>query len=68
MSTIWMQAIRNALADHAGNRTAAARRLGIDPSTLHRKMHRYQIDPKPRQTATRSIGDAGGFFRNVFDI
>ncbi len=41
------QAILNALADHAGNRTAAARRLGIDPSTLYRKMHRYEIDPNP---------------------
>ena len=37
------QAIRDALASHDGNRTAAARQLGINPSTLYRKMHRYGI-------------------------
>lgn len=36
-------AVRQALADHGGNRTAAARQLGIDPSTLYRKMRRYGI-------------------------
>lgn len=37
-------AIQDALRHHAGNRTAAARQLGIDPSTLYRKMHRYGIE------------------------
>ncbi len=37
------QAIRDALRDHNGNRTAAARQLGIDPSTLYRKMRRYEL-------------------------
>jgi PAS domain S-box-containing protein len=37
------QAIREALRHHAGNRTAAARQLAIDPSTLHRKIRRYGI-------------------------
>lgn len=37
------RAIRDALRTHEGNRTAAARQLGIDPSTLYRKMRRYGI-------------------------
>ena len=37
------QAIKQALRDHAGNRSAAARQLDIDPSTLYRKMRRYGI-------------------------
>ena len=37
-------AIEEALGNHAGNRTAAARQLAIDPSTLYRKMHRYGIE------------------------
>ena len=37
------RAIRQALRDHGGNRTAAAKHLGIDTSTLYRKMHRYGI-------------------------
>ncbi len=37
------QAIQEALHDHANNRSAAARQLGIDPSSLYRKMHRYGI-------------------------
>lgn len=36
-------AIREALLDSGNNRTAAAKRLGIDPSTLYRKMKRYGI-------------------------
>ena len=36
-------AIREVLLDNANNRTAAARQLGIDPSTLYRKMARYGI-------------------------
>lgn len=36
-------AIQEALRNHGGNRSAAARQLGIDPSSLYRKMHRYGI-------------------------
>ncbi len=36
--------IRDALCRHAGNRTRAARQLGIDPSTLHRKIKALGID------------------------
>lgn len=37
------QAILKALHDHANNRSAAARQLDIDPSSLYRKLHRYGI-------------------------
>jgi PAS domain S-box-containing protein len=37
------RAIREALLDNANNRTAAAKQLAIDPSTLYRKMKRYDI-------------------------
>lgn len=37
------KAISESLADHNGNRAAAARQLKIDPSTLYRKMKRYGI-------------------------
>lgn len=41
--------IRDALGKHQGNRTAAAKQLGIDPSTLHRKIRAYGIDiPSPK--------------------
>ena len=41
--------IRDALGKHQGNRTAAARQLGIDPSTLHRKIKALGIDmPSPK--------------------
>jgi DNA-binding NtrC family response regulator len=36
--------IRDALSKHQGNRTAAAKQLGIDPSTLHRKIRSYGIE------------------------
>ena len=35
--------IQEALLDNSNNRTAAAKQLGIDPSTLYRKMKRYGI-------------------------
>ena len=37
------RAIREALLSHDGNRTAAARQLAIDPSTLYRKMKRLGL-------------------------
>jgi len=41
--------IRDALSKHQGNRTAAAKQLGIDPSTLHRKIKATGIDvPSPK--------------------
>ncbi|MFM1870722.1 MAG: hypothetical protein RL398_144, partial [Planctomycetota bacterium] len=36
--------LRDALAAHDGNKAAAARALGIDYTTLHRKLKRYAID------------------------
>jgi PAS domain S-box-containing protein len=36
-------AIKGALLDNADNRAATARQLGIDPSTLYRKMKRFGI-------------------------
>lgn len=38
------RAIREALDRHAGHRAAAASELGIDPSTLYRKLKRYDIE------------------------
>ncbi|WP_019625448.1 sigma-54-dependent Fis family transcriptional regulator [Thioalkalivibrio sp. ALJT] len=35
--------LREALVAHAGNRSQTARALGMDRSTLWRKMHRYQL-------------------------
>jgi DNA-binding NtrC family response regulator len=41
--------IRDALSKHLGNRTTAAKQLGIDPSTLHRKIKSLGIDmPSPK--------------------
>lgn len=37
------RAIREALAAHNNNRIRAAGQLGIDPSTLHRKLKRYHL-------------------------
>ncbi len=37
--------IANALQRHHGNRAAAARQLGINPSTLFRKLKTLGIDP-----------------------
>jgi PAS domain S-box-containing protein len=40
--------IRAALARHQGNRALAARELGIDPSTLYRKIQRLGVDTPAR--------------------
>ncbi|HCW19649.1 MAG TPA: sigma-54-dependent Fis family transcriptional regulator, partial [Achromobacter sp.] len=39
-------ALRSALASCAGNVSEAARRLGIDRSTVHRQMRRYGLTPR----------------------
>lgn len=44
LRSIEKHAVQEALDHHGGNRTAAARELGIDPSTLYRKMRRYGIE------------------------
>ena len=47
--------IRDALSRHQGNRTAAAKQLGIDPSTLHRKIKSLGIDvPSPKVRKARA--------------
>ena len=43
LRSVEKRTVEEALRHHGGNRTAAARELGIDPSTLYRKMHRYGI-------------------------
>jgi DNA-binding NtrC family response regulator len=43
LKSLEKRAIQDALRDHADSRSAAARQLGIDPSSLYRKMHRYGI-------------------------
>ena len=40
--------IRDALCKHEGNRSLAARALGIDPSTLYRKIRQLDIDAPKR--------------------
>lgn len=44
LRSVEKRAVQEALDHHGGNRTAAAKELGIDPSTLYRKMHRYGIE------------------------
>ena len=39
--------IENALRRHSGNRSQAAADLGINPSTLYRKIRAYGIVPPP---------------------
>jgi PAS domain S-box-containing protein len=43
LKSVEKHTIENALRDNAGNRSATARQLGIDPSSLYRKMRRYGI-------------------------
>jgi two-component system response regulator HydG len=38
------QVILQALKDASGNRTEAAKRLGISRRTLHRKLHTYHLE------------------------
>ena len=38
--------ITEALRRHQGSRKKAARQLGIDPSTLYRKLKTLRIDPR----------------------
>ena len=42
--------IRRALEDSGGNRSEAARRLGIHRQLLHEKLRRYEIDLSGNQT------------------
>jgi DNA-binding NtrC family response regulator len=44
------------LRTHEGNRTAAARALGINPSTLHRKLKALRIELPPTDGRSRSRG------------
>ena len=39
-----VNAIRQTLLITQGNKSLTARKLGIDPSTLYRKIKRYQLD------------------------
>jgi PAS domain S-box-containing protein len=43
--------IADAIRRHAGNRTAAAKELGIDPSTLYRKIKALDIELPPHDRA-----------------
>ncbi|MGA1626158.1 MAG: helix-turn-helix domain-containing protein [Prochlorothrix sp.] len=38
------QLIIRALRESDGNRTEAARRIGVSRRTLHRKLHTYQLE------------------------
>jgi len=43
LKSVEKRTIEDALRDNAGNRSATAKQLGIDPSSLYRKMRRYGI-------------------------
>ena len=43
LQSLEIQAIHNSLNSNDGNRSATAKQLGIDPSTLYRKMKRYGL-------------------------
>ncbi len=44
LEEIERRVVRETLMDNSGNRTATAGQLGIDPSTLYRKLKRYGIN------------------------
>jgi DNA-binding NtrC family response regulator len=50
-----LEALHISLALHRsrGNRTAAARELGIHPATLFRKLKDLEIEPPPRNGRSR---------------
>jgi DNA-binding NtrC family response regulator len=48
--------IEDALRRHQGSRRAAARELGVDESTLYRKLKSLQITPPARDGRTRTPG------------
>jgi two-component system NtrC family response regulator len=52
--------IRSALAEASGNRSEAARRLGIHRQLLHEKLRRYGIDMSGNQTDAVGRPDASG--------
>jgi two-component system, NtrC family, response regulator AtoC len=45
-----IMAIQKALSRTGGNKTQAAELLGIDKSTLHRKIRRYDIQDPPSKS------------------
>jgi anaerobic nitric oxide reductase transcription regulator len=45
VDSLQRQMIEDAVARHGGNRTAAARELGLDPANLHRLMKRLGQAP-----------------------
>jgi DNA-binding NtrC family response regulator len=52
--------IRRALAESGGNRSEAARQLGIHRQLLHEKLRRYNIDPSDIRTGTVGQPDDSG--------
>lgn len=60
LTQIEKKAISQALARHDGNRTRAAKELGIHRTTLLRKMHSYGVgqSPKPEKSAAKKLGNA----------